>query len=101
MVRTLQCRCIYLLTRYVDHEYVPLVVALPDPFLIHDITRFVTRVTRWMPLVEQELLTLPEHLSSGSMRGVFSRYICPGPGGQEGARGFLKSSIALTTEGLF
>jgi hypothetical protein len=28
------------------------------------ITGFVTRVTRRVPLVEQELLTLPEHLSS-------------------------------------
>jgi hypothetical protein len=28
------------------------------------ITRIVTRVTRRAPLVEQELLTLPEHLSS-------------------------------------
>jgi hypothetical protein len=28
------------------------------------------RLTRWVPLVEQELLTLPEHLSSPS---VFSR----------------------------
>ena len=27
-------------------------------------TRFVTRVMRWVPLMEQELLTLPEHLSS-------------------------------------
>jgi hypothetical protein len=28
------------------------------------ITGFVTRLTRWVPLVEQEMLTLPEHLSS-------------------------------------
>ena len=28
------------------------------------ITSFVTRLTQWVPLVEQELLTLPEHLSS-------------------------------------
>jgi hypothetical protein len=28
------------------------------------ITGFVTRLIRWVPLVEQELLTLPEHLSS-------------------------------------
>ena len=28
------------------------------------ITEFVPRLTRWLPLVEQELLTLPEHLSS-------------------------------------
>ena len=27
-------------------------------------TGFVTRLTRWMVLVEQELPTLPEHLSS-------------------------------------
>jgi hypothetical protein len=32
------------------------------PFPIHAIT--VTRVTRRAPLVEQELLNLPEHLSS-------------------------------------
>jgi hypothetical protein len=35
------------------------------PFLIHGlISGFVTRVTPWVPPVEQELLTLPEHLSS-------------------------------------
>jgi len=28
------------------------------------ITGFVTRVTRWAPLVGQELLTLSEHMSS-------------------------------------
>jgi hypothetical protein len=28
------------------------------------ITRFVTRLIRWVPLVEQKLFTLPEHLSS-------------------------------------
>ena len=35
-------------------------------FVIHreSFTGFVTRLTRRMPLVEQELLTLPEHLSS-------------------------------------
>ena len=31
------------------------------------ITGFVTRLTRRVPLVEQELLTLPEHLSSSSI----------------------------------
>jgi hypothetical protein len=48
-----------------DHEYVPLVVSnirsFPHWWLI---TRFVTRVTRQVPLVEHELLTLPEHQSS-------------------------------------
>ena len=34
------------------------------PLLIHDITRFVTRLTWRVPLVEQELPTLPEHLRS-------------------------------------
>jgi hypothetical protein len=43
-----------------EHRYVPLV----DPFLIHGITRFVTRLTRWVSLMEQELFTLLEHLSS-------------------------------------
>jgi hypothetical protein len=33
-------------------------------FLIHDITGFVTSVTRRDPLVEQELLTLSMHLRS-------------------------------------
>ena len=28
------------------------------------LTRFATRLTWWVPLVEQELLTLPEHMSS-------------------------------------
>ena len=32
--------------------------------LTHFITGFATRLTRWVPLVEVELLTLPEHLSS-------------------------------------
>ena len=47
-----------------DHGYIPLVVntsrSFPHSRLI---TGFVTRLTR-VPLVEQELLTLPEHLSS-------------------------------------
>ena len=42
----------------------PLSQKLPGPFLIHDITGFVTRSTRRVPLVKQELLTLPEHMSS-------------------------------------
>ena len=42
-------------------RYFKLLLALPGPFLIHDfVIGFVTRVT----LVEQELLALPEHLSS-------------------------------------
>ena len=48
-----------------DHGYVPLVVntcrSFPHSQLI---TGFVTRLTRRVPLVEQELPTLPEHLSS-------------------------------------
>jgi len=39
------------------------------------ITRFVTRLTRQVPLVEQELFTLPGHLSSPlDFSGV---HICP------------------------
>jgi len=43
------------------------------------ITGFVTRLTRYVPLVEQELLTLPEHLSSPPVcSGVRSLvlYVC-------------------------
>ena len=48
-----------------DHGYVPIVVKTSRSFP-HSrlITGFVTRLTRRVPLVEQELLTLPEHLSS-------------------------------------
>ena len=54
-----------------DHGYVPLVVKTYRSFH-HSrlITGFVTRLTGRVPLVEQELLTLPEHLSS---HPVFSR----------------------------
>jgi len=48
-----------------NHGYVPLVVntsrSFPHSRLI---TGFVTRLTPWVPLVEQELLTLLGHLSS-------------------------------------
>ena len=48
-----------------DHGYVLFVVitfrSFPDSWII---IGFVTRVTRRLPLVEQELLTLPEHMSS-------------------------------------
>ena len=45
--------------------YNPLVLITFRPFL-HSwlITGLVTRVTRRMPLMEQELLTIPEHLNS-------------------------------------
>ena len=54
-----------------DHGYVPLVVSTSRSFP-HSwfIIRFVTRFIRRVPLVEQELPTLPEHLSSPP---VFSR----------------------------
>ena len=48
-----------------DHGYVPLVVNSSRSFSPSWlITGFVTRLTRWMSLVEQELNTLPEHLRS-------------------------------------
>ena len=47
-----------------DHGYVLLVVSTPRSFpRSRLITGFVTRETRLVPLVEQELLILPEHLS--------------------------------------
>ena len=66
-----------------DHGYVPLVIntyrSFPHSRLI---TGFVTRLTPRVPLVEQELLTLPEHLSSPPVfSGVpltqsFVLYVC-------------------------
>ena len=48
-----------------DHGYVPLVVdtsrSFPHSWLI---TGFVTKLTRPVPLMEQELLTLTKHVSS-------------------------------------
>ena len=51
-----------------DHGYVPLVLNIPRSFP-HSwlIIEFETRVTRREPLVEQELLTIPEHMSSPSV----------------------------------
>ena len=53
-----------------DHGYVPLVVSTFRPFphswLIMD---FVTRLIRPVSVVEQELLTLPNHLSSSPVFG--------------------------------
>jgi hypothetical protein len=48
-----------------DHGYVPLEVNT-SPYFPHSwlITGFVTRLTRRVSFVEQELLTLSEHLSS-------------------------------------
>jgi hypothetical protein len=48
-----------------DYGYVPLVLSTSWSFL-HSwlITGFVTRLTRRVQLVKQELLTFPEHLSS-------------------------------------
>jgi hypothetical protein len=53
---------------YLCHKYAPLVVStsrsFPRSWLI---TGFVTRLTRRMSLVEKELLTLLEHMSSPSV----------------------------------
>jgi hypothetical protein len=57
-----------------DHGYVTLVVSTSWPFL-HSwlITGFVTRLIRRVPLVGQELLTLPDHRRSPL---VFSGVCC-------------------------
>jgi len=54
-----------------DHEYVPLVVNT-SRFFPHSrlTTGCVTRLTWRVPLVEQELFTLPEHLSSHPVLSV-------------------------------
>jgi len=68
-------------TNWYFHGYVPPVVntsrSFPHSWLI---IRFVTRLTRWVPLVEQELLTIPEHLSSpplfSGVRVTLSLVLC-------------------------
>jgi hypothetical protein len=66
-----------------DHGYVPFAVNTSRSFPhLRLITGFATRLTRLVPLVEQELLTLPEHLSSPPVfSGVrvtrsFVLYVC-------------------------
>ena len=34
------------------------------PYTFHDITEFITRITQWVPLVEQEQHSLSHHISS-------------------------------------
>ena len=61
-----------------DNGYVRLVVntswSFPHSWLI---TGFVTRLTRPVLLVEQELLTLPEHLSFSGVRDTESFFLWP------------------------
>ena len=67
-------------TEHLCHKW-PLVVntfqSFPNSWLI---TKILTRVTRWVSLVEQELLTLPEHLSStpvfSEVRVALSLVLC-------------------------
>jgi hypothetical protein len=60
-----------------DHGYVQLVVnnsqSFPHSWLI---TGFVTRLTPRVPLVEQELLNIPEHLSSPAVFSVTRSFMC-------------------------
>ena len=64
-----------------NHGYVPLVVNTSPPFP-HSrlISGFVTRFSRRVPLAVQELLTLPEHLSSppvfSGVRVIQSLVLC-------------------------
>ena len=61
-----------------DHVYVPLVVSTPGSFRNSWlITGIVTRVTRRVSLVEQELPNIPEHLSSPPrISGIRSFVFC-------------------------
>jgi hypothetical protein len=60
-----------------DHGYFALVANTSRPFP-HAwlIIGFVTRLTLWVPLVEQELLTLPEHLSFSGVRVTRCLVVC-------------------------
>jgi hypothetical protein len=64
-----------------DHGYIPHVVNTSRSFTDSRlITGFVTRLTRRVPLAEQELPTLPEHLSSplvfSGVRVTLSLVLC-------------------------
>jgi hypothetical protein len=63
-----------------DYGYVPVVVIaiwlFPHSWYI---TGFVAKVTWWVPLVEQKLLTYPEHINSSAVYsgiGVFCVVFC-------------------------
>jgi hypothetical protein len=61
--------------------YIPFVVNTSRSFtLLKLITWFFNRLPRWVPLVEQELLTLPVHLSSlpilSGVRNTQSLVLC-------------------------
>ena len=78
-LHTITPACISVVTN--DHGYVPLLVStsrsFPHSWVING---FVTRSTRRVPLVEQELRTLPEHMSSppvfSGVRITRSLYLC-------------------------
>jgi hypothetical protein len=84
-----------------DHGYVPLVASnsrsFPRSWLIPG---FLTRLTRRVSLVEQELLTLPEHLSSPpgflSLDLSFVRRTPLKTGGELRCSGRLSSSCSIS-----
>jgi hypothetical protein len=60
-----------------DHGYIPLIISTSQFFPNSCInTGFVTRVSQRMPLMKQELLTLPEHPSSPSVFSVVRCALC-------------------------
>ena len=64
---------IYVSQMAMDNTYVPLVVGTSRSFPHSRLTTgFITRVTRYVLPVQQELHTLPEHLSSSSVFSEFS-----------------------------
>ena len=58
-----------------DNGYVQFVVINIRSFPNWLFTWFVTRLTRWVPHVEQELLTLPEHPSSRQLLSEFHVHV--------------------------
>ena len=60
---------------------------------------YLTAINQWLLVVAATLTNC--HPQAGSMRGVLSRYIGPGPGEKEGDHESLKSPMSLTTEFFF
>ena len=61
----LQTNNIFWLQNTNDHGYALFFIITIQPFPhVRLVIGFVTRIAQWVPYVEQELLTLPVHLSS-------------------------------------
>ena len=74
LVASLVSRYNIILIMQVRQNMFRLSVSKSCPFLIHDLSLGFSQVTWWVPLMEQELLNLPEHMNSVFPRFTASNY---------------------------